>query len=147
MSAPAFVYRAFDARDRLLYVGCSVDVDARLRYHEQHAAWWIFATRIDRQEFASHELALAAEAEAISEEHPRWNIVGRSASHPDGYISRIQDGSWLSYERDVARRFRDLTAEEASLIRKVRRVRMALAGVNAEVAAINAGVEINEVVA
>lgn len=143
----AFVYRAFDAQDRLLYVGCSVEVDARLRYHQQHAAWWVFAVRIEREEFADQDAALQAEAAAIATEHPRWNVIGRSPDHPDGYMSRIQDGSWLAYERDVARRHRDLVAEEASLVRKVLRARMSLAGVNAEIAAIGMGLEINEQIA
>lgn len=143
----AYVYRAYDARDRLLYVGCSVDVDARLRYHEQHASWWVFSVRIERQAFPTRDEALAAETVAIATEHPRWNVKDRSVDHPDGHMNSVQDGSWLAYERDVARRHRNLTAEEASLVRKIRRTRMALAGVKAEVAAIGAGLEIDEEIA
>lgn len=146
MSA-AQVYRAFDVSGRLLYVGCSVDADARLVQHSKQADWWVFVDRIEREDFSSRDDALAAEAGAIATEHPRWNMVGRSQDHPDGFAASVGRADWLAYERDVARRRRALIAEEATLLREIRRARMAIAGVNAEITAINGGLEIDENVA
>lgn len=143
----AQVYRVFDAADRLLYVGCSVAVDARLNQHAQSADWWLYQDRIERETFATRNEALAAESEAIATEHPRWNINGRSQDHPDGYANSIHRATWLHYERDVARRRRELIEEESRLLSQIRKARMSLAGVNAEVACIKDGYVFDEAVA
>lgn len=139
----AHVYRAFDSAGRLLYVGCSVSVDARLRQHEASAQWWLYKDKLAVEEFASQDEALAAEAEAIATEHPRWNMTGRSPDHPDGRCSTIQQARWLDYERDVSARHRSLLAEEARLLRAIRKIRMGLAGTKLEVAAIKAGLDLD----
>lgn len=136
----AEVYRAFDAIGRLLYVGCSVDVDARIRQHTDTSLWWPFHERIEREPFATRELAAEAEAEAIATEHPRWNISGRSLDHPDGHCTTIGGARWLDYERDVARRYRDLRRQESSLLSQLRKVRFALAGARSEADGISRGV-------
>ena len=128
MSAKGYVYRVFDAADRLLYVGCSVDVESRLRYHEQHSFWWIFRSRVETEEFPSRAEAAEAEVAAIGSEHPRWNKKDRTTPAPD-----------LSYERDIALRYRALQQDERELIAELRRTRMALAGVSAEIAVVTGG--------
>lgn len=81
-----YVYRAFDANDRLLYVGQTVSVETRLRAHERHSPWFIFMARVEQVAYPTREGALEAEAEAIATEFPRWNVHGRSPEHPDGPI-------------------------------------------------------------
>lgn len=139
----AYVYRASDASGRLLYVGCSVDVEARLRYHEANAQWWPFHESVAVEEFATQKEALAAEAVAIATEHPRWNMAGRSDDHPDGKCNTVQQAHWLDYERDVSRRHRSLIAEEQRLLRALRKVRMGLAGTRLEVACLRDGFAID----
>lgn len=144
----AEVYRAFDHAGRLLYVGCSVDVEARLRQHERTAVWWPFQSRITREVFESHEDALTAEKAAIAAEHPRWNIKDRSVDHPDGAATNSWDADWLAYERSVSQRLGRLVNEERQLMKQIRRVRFALAGTRLEVEAISSGsVEIEEEIA
>jgi len=143
-----YVYRAFDASGRLLYVGCSVDVDGRLNYHRDNASWWLFHDRIEVESFDTRDDAAEAEARAIATEHPRWNMQGRSQDHPDGFAHSLRGAHWLEYEADVARRTRQLMQDEASLLRKIRKVRMGLAGVRAEAEAIKSGlISIDEDVA
>jgi Nuclease subunit of the excinuclease complex len=134
-----YVYRAFDSSGRLLYVGCSVNVESRLRYHEQHSRWWLFHERVESEKFPTRALAAEAEAVAIATEHPRWNMQGRSDAHPDGKCNDIHRAPWLDYEQDVWSRHRDLVEDERRLIGQIRRVRMGLAGVRAEVDAIKSG--------
>jgi len=110
------IYRAYDGADRLLYVGSSVDIDARLRQHESaFPAWWAFQRRIDVQTFSTEEQAREAEARAIAAEHPRWNVTGRSPDHPDGFAGNAASMSWLATERDIARHLKRLTSEARQL--------------------------------
>lgn len=125
----ATVYRAFDAFGQLLYVGCTVDADVRLAAHAKTAGWWVFHERITRTEYPAQDEASDAEAKAIATEHPRWNHQGRTVPKPAG----------VEYEKDVARRLRGLESDEAALLRKLKKIRMGLAGVRAEVAAIKGG--------
>ncbi|MDB5716467.1 MAG: hypothetical protein JWO15_3864 [Sphingomonadales bacterium] len=134
-----YVYRAFDAADRLLYVGCSVDVDARLNYHQQHSNWWPFHCRIEREGFASRDEALAAEATAIFTEHPRWNMTGRSPNHPDGAANAVNRAPWLDAERQTANALRALQAEKQQLAKAMRKVNFDLRGMEALCSLIAAG--------
>lgn len=70
------LYRLFDARRRLLYVGITNDLDRRLRGHRFGKSWWPEVTSWTTQEFSARELALEAEAQAIRLEHPAYNIHG-----------------------------------------------------------------------
>lgn len=109
MSRPAWVYRAYDADGRLLYVGCTAEVGARLSYHAQHAPWWIFHSAITTEQFDSEAAARDAELEAIATEYPRWNVVGRSPDHPDGPVSRatgLRSAPWLWADVQVWRRWK-----------------------------------------
>lgn len=138
MSA-AHVYRAFDASGRLLYVGCSVEVENRLRQHSTNAQWWLFHDRITTEEFPTKAEGLEAEALAILTEHPRWNMQGRSDIHPDGKANSWTTAKWLDYDRDVSNRCRALNREEQRLLSALRKVRMGLAGVRLEAEAIKNG--------
>ena len=72
--APHYVYRLFDPADVLLYVGCSVNPEARLRTHRSDQPW---SDIIDRQTVEgpfSRIEALAREAAAIADERPRFNV-------------------------------------------------------------------------
>lgn len=128
-----YVYRVFDAADRLLYVGVSIDPDARLAQHAKNALWWCFQARSTVEQYATRDLAEMAEAEAIANEHPRWNAQGRTVR-----------AEGIDYDRDVAGRLRTLQSEEAVLLRKLRVVRMGLAGARAEAAMIRDGFQFDE---
>lgn len=135
----AHVYRAFDASGRLLYVGCSVDLEGRLREHSRSAHWWLFQDRIVAVGYPTREEAAEAEETAIGAEHPRWNMQGRSLEHPDGRATNATNSNWLDYDRDVAKRHRALTSEEQRLLKALRKVRMGLAGTRIEAEAIKNG--------
>jgi predicted GIY-YIG superfamily endonuclease len=77
---PTDLYRHFDADDRLLYVGISLDAFSRLRQHQQAAGWVSAAVTMRTVTYRSRDEAFAAEARAIAEEKPLWNIAG--VPHP-----------------------------------------------------------------
>lgn len=71
----AYVYRIFDADERLIYVGSTVNVFNRLESHK--ARWWAHqAARVKAKVYATIDAARAAERAAIASENPRWNVMG-----------------------------------------------------------------------
>jgi predicted GIY-YIG superfamily endonuclease len=86
---PTYVYRwhAYnivrpdEGFDETLYIGISTDPDERYlqhleRYAFDDSAWPWWAERRSDELFPDRPSALAAEAEAIRTEHPRFNIAG-----------------------------------------------------------------------
>ena len=80
----AYVYRATDEDGHLLYVGSTDNVERRTEQHREFAPWWTDGCRIEATPYSTVEDARAAERDAITHEHPRWNVHGRNPQHPDG---------------------------------------------------------------
>ena len=78
------VYRVFDAADQLLYVGCTVTPFTRTKKH-MHKPWAREIAKITIQWLPTWATARQAEAQAIHDEHPKFN---RTAPDPDGTITR-----------------------------------------------------------
>lgn len=111
----AVVYRAFDAEDRLLYVGCTIDLEPRLRHHEDNSPWWPFQVRIETEGYVTRAEAAEAEAVAIATEHPRWNVKGRSPEHPDGPLNSRFNAPHLQFEVNAWREWQKVRALRAEL--------------------------------
>jgi predicted GIY-YIG superfamily endonuclease len=85
----ASVYRLFDADDRLLYVGCSGDLNKRLRDHRCKTDWFPAVARTTVEAFPTREEALAAELEAIHSEAPAHNMIGTAWEKTAQLIIRV----------------------------------------------------------
>lgn len=72
-AAPNFVYRVFDDYGHLLYVGCSLDVDKRMKVHRREAPWFKYATTIASFGPWPRSEAMRREREAIETESPYFN--------------------------------------------------------------------------
>lgn len=71
-----WVYRLYDSRDRILYVGVtSGDIRTRLSGHKFEKPWWSAVRRVETEEFSDREAAEAAELVALSEERPVFNVL------------------------------------------------------------------------
>lgn len=68
-----FVYRIFDADDRLLYVGSTRRVALRVRQHELRQEWGAEIVRFTQDGPFRRFTALAVEARAIQYEQPLHN--------------------------------------------------------------------------
>jgi hypothetical protein len=66
------LYRHFNNKDELLYVGISLSAIARLSQHHD-AEWFYQIARVEVQAFDDREAALRAEAFAINDEKPIFN--------------------------------------------------------------------------
>lgn len=85
---PTDVYRVFDGRGRLLYVGVSVDVFIRMREHRRYSLWWHQAARATVTTYPDRASARWVESVAIRDESPVFNVVREiPLSAPDG-VSR-----------------------------------------------------------
>ena len=71
---PHCVYRAYDEKGTLLYVGCTYDFAARRKQHGRKSAWSQNATRWSVRWHPNRSAALAAEHLAIITEDPRFNV-------------------------------------------------------------------------
>lgn len=86
MSGKTCLYRGFDADGTLLYVGISIAPTRRFADHKRGAPWFDAITTLTLVHFATKEEAITAEAEAIREERPAFNIA--HAEPYENYLAR-----------------------------------------------------------
>lgn len=86
------LYRAYDDRDRLLYVGISDGEFIRLAQHAASAPWTVHAVKITLQRYILRADAEAAEREAIATEDPVWNYQGRPVARYLQWMAAYPDG-------------------------------------------------------
>lgn len=67
------IYRVYDERGRLLYVGISGNPMARWRTHSTSKPWWGEVAKTKVKWHSTRSSAEAAEVKAIREEFPRYN--------------------------------------------------------------------------
>lgn len=79
MNAVTTVYRCYDATGELLYIGATSDIETRIDAHVRHAFWSPLVADIRTTRYIDRQLAREAEADAIREENPRFNILLRRA--------------------------------------------------------------------
>jgi len=109
------VYRLFDENGALLYVGMSSDAEARIRAHRSTSVfgWRIRSTTVS--DFPTRAAAAAAEREAIRDEAPLFNVVGRfgdrSAWTLEHYRAFLQVASPRRSSNVVRRRIELIEAE------------------------------------
>lgn len=71
---PTDLYRHFDKRGNLLYVGISINAVNRLNQHKDKS-WYDDIESLTVEKFATREAAIAAEKLAIQSENPLHNMV------------------------------------------------------------------------
>lgn len=69
------LYRYYNSKDELLYIGISANPLIRTTQHSQKKPWFDEVSRSSVEWFKSRELALEAEKQAIIECKPKYNIV------------------------------------------------------------------------
>lgn len=99
---PHTVYRLYDNADRLLYVGCTRDLDLRLYMHDGYynatsTAFRGLVERVESVEYENKATARDAEREAIRAEAPLFNKAhnkGRQITR-DEYVARFR-AEWVA---------------------------------------------------
>lgn len=69
------LYRFYDDRATLLYVGITNNLPARLGEHARDKAWFYDVCRVDVTRYATRQEAADAERQAITTEGPRHNVI------------------------------------------------------------------------
>jgi hypothetical protein len=69
-----WLYRAFDERGELLYVGITGNVAGRMRTHRCSSPWWPRCDYVELAVYATRAEAAGAERRAIRTELPAFNI-------------------------------------------------------------------------
>lgn len=69
------LYRVLDYQGNVLYIGQTMTLDKRMKWHERHSRWWVEAGSITfERRFRTREELIEAERQAIQTENPRYNI-------------------------------------------------------------------------
>lgn len=76
-SGPTELYRHFDAKGVLLYVGISLSTANRLGQHRCVSPWSKRVTSITIERYPNRKAALDAERNAIQSEGPLYNVTGK----------------------------------------------------------------------
>lgn len=84
-----YVYRFYDARDRLLYVGITRNPQNRFNAH-QNSPWWDTAERCTIEPQSTRARAFWAEAMAIHEESPIYNATATGVAGREQLRARAE---------------------------------------------------------
>lgn len=76
------VYRLYDYRDELLYVGVTGNLPHRMAVHKNKSSWYGEVRRTETTTCPDKAAAYALEAHAIQTENPRHNILQNLGKKP-----------------------------------------------------------------
>jgi len=77
-NVPHYVYRAYDDQGVLLYIGCTYQLDVRLKAHQSMSRRWAqHMVDVQVETHPNRAEGLSAERLAISTERPLYNSDGR----------------------------------------------------------------------
>lgn len=83
------LYRHFDSKGKLLYVGISLSALNRLAQHSAVSSWYCKIKTVTIEHFDTRAAAISAEFAAIKNERPRYNIMHKWHEQKD--IPRAQE--------------------------------------------------------
>jgi hypothetical protein len=80
-STPTDLYRHYNDKNELLYVGISLSALYRLLQHRKSSSWYNAIRTITIEHFKDRQAAEDAEKQAIILEKPKYNIAGQPRRH------------------------------------------------------------------
>lgn len=86
---PHTVYRIYDRESRLLYVGMALYVHIRLATHRNSQPWFDMVARVETEQHPDRDAAAVAEASAIRDESPIFNVLGKRSRRGEGIRSVV----------------------------------------------------------
>lgn len=82
LAATQALYRFYDARGTLLYIGRTAGIGIRVARHRYQKNWWPSVVRIDIEHYRDKASVIDAERVAIRREGPLYNVVHRTTRTP-----------------------------------------------------------------
>ena len=127
------LYRHYDAKGALLYVGISLSALARLGQHKQCSHWFDQIAAITIEHFATRADALLAESEAIRKERPLYNVAQSNRQKETAIAEKlpvkkfqpIHVSDSVQRAQDAANRLKQLGRERRQIQRLLERPRLA----------------------
>lgn len=104
------VYRHFSCDNKLLYVGRSLSVVARLSGHKAESEWYGDITRIEIENFDTHQEMCMAEKAAIIDEMPMYNKVHNWSQYTERPRAAWGECYHLSREVDKIKKLADFVS-------------------------------------
>ena len=106
------LYRMWDAKEELIYIGISRSAMVRLSEHQQTKEWATEIHNITLEYFDSRELCRLAETKAIKSEKPKYNIV-HNQKYPEPQMSKegfkiLTTTPFNDYRQEHFKKFRDI---------------------------------------
>jgi predicted GIY-YIG superfamily endonuclease len=90
-----YLYRHYDRRGKLLYVGISNDPKRRIKEHKDKE-WYKYITKVTYVKYKTRDKALKEEEKAIKKEKPIYNKVhNRNRSLTEYKTNRILDNAMI----------------------------------------------------
>jgi len=93
------LYRHYDDKDNLLYVGISLSALMRLMQHKDSSDWFLNIAKVTIETFPTREKALDAETQAIIKEKPIHNIAKRKAKFKPQNYKEVSQKLHEDYEK------------------------------------------------
>jgi hypothetical protein len=118
---PTTVYIACNAEGDVLYVGVTVDFDARMAFHRPNSKWWPLKAYIEREEYPNRTAALDREIELIRQFDPPFNKAGK--------VDELGNASGSRADSPIRKRWPGLTIRERGIARDARIVELFEQGV------------------
>lgn len=84
------LYRHFNEKGDLLYVGISINALSRLYSHKRNSHWYGEISSLTIQHFANEKAAQEAEIVAIKSEGPMWNLKHAGCLDLDSFRERAK---------------------------------------------------------
>ncbi|WP_163168117.1 GIY-YIG nuclease family protein [Arthrobacter sp. Alg241-R88] len=117
---PCAVYRFYDSKGDLLYVGITGNLPTRTKAHEGSKPWWKEMSSMTVAHFETREEAREAEQVAIDSERPRYNQV-RSVGKTPLHSFRVDDELWEAAKKRAEERGETLTEALRKFLRRYTR--------------------------
>lgn len=86
---PHTVYRMYDRKGRLLYVGMAMYFDIRLATHKVQQPWFSMVSEVKIERYPDRNSASDAETLAIRNEDPIFNVLGKRSRRGEGIRSVV----------------------------------------------------------
>lgn len=102
--APTSLYKLYDRKSQLLYVGIAGNPGRRFQQHRGHKPWWGSVQTIKLRHFKTRAEAEVAEIRSIKNDRPLYNITHagepRPAAFKERYVFyRLSDGGQCTYDQ------------------------------------------------
>lgn len=109
-NTPTQLYRHFDTKGLLLYVGISLRAIHRQHEHAKSKDWFAKIANITIEEFPDRDSAIEAEKKAIIHERPLYNVVHNGPGR-DALIAKEKRLAAQAAQRERARHEADIQAQ------------------------------------